>query len=175
LKKIFIAPAAFAVFMLGFTGCGKNSGVKAPLKENMTLSYSVETLYKGRRMDKTDTFRFENNGGSRFTCIHMVTDEFGTREADRLQMDGYFVYNKVLTANVGHNDIWRNPKELASGKIKNMAKLKITQGTYNGRDVYTVNWDEGHRAHYARDTGICEGYVYEDKARRIKETVKRIH
>ena len=164
------------LFVLVLIGGGGDASVgEAPLKENMTLTYDVTQSLRGKSLHKIETVRFEKTGENQFLLHRMVREDYGDYEADPLQVDSYFIYNEVLTANVGGNDIWNDPKQLVSGKLKDLGKLKITQGTYNGRDVYILHWDDHYKAYYAKDTGLFEGSVEEIRDKQIKETIVRVH
>ena len=83
-------------------------------------------------------------------------------------------FNEVLTANIGGNDIWFDPMQMASGKLRDLGKLEITEGRYNGRDVFVLHWDDDHKGYYAKDTGLCEGSVQEIREKQLRETVVRV-
>jgi hypothetical protein len=165
---------AVSLVLLSLVSCSaggsRNSPAEAPLQEYLVLTYSVTGEYKGRFMSKTETFRFEKTGDNLFNFFHTVTEPTHVYNFDPIQCTGYFLYNEVLDVNVGGNHIWWDPKRLASGKL---GTLEVTEGEYNGKDVYILNWDEDYKAYYDKETGLFEGSAQELKDKNIKETIRR--
>ena len=168
--------SAILLFVFLLSGCGGDESVKeAPLKEDLTLTYNITQSLKDKTMFQTEIFRFEKTGENQFILHRTVKDKYGDNKVDPLEVDGYFIYNEVLTTNVGGTDIWMDPVQLASGKLKDLGKLEISEGTYNGREVYILHWDKDYKAYYAKNTGLCEGSVQEIRDKQIKEIVVRVH
>jgi len=174
MDRRIIPALSFFIFLV--VGCGGEESVKEPpLKGNMTLTYSISQSMGSKSLSKTETLRFEKTGDDQFLLHRTASEDFGDHEADPLRVDGFFIYNELLTANIGGNSVWMDPVQLASGKLKDLGKLEITEGTYNGREVYVLHWDEDYKAYYAKDTGLCEGSVQEIRDKQINETVVRVH
>ena len=63
MKKTIFVSIMFLSFVLCFTGCSKNSSKKAPLQQDMTLTYSEITEDDtGKQIHETLTFDFEKIG-----------------------------------------------------------------------------------------------------------------
>lgn len=168
--------AALGCCLFAFTGCGGGDPAsEPPLQERLTLTYDISQSMGERTMSRREVLRFEEAGEGRFLMHRTVRENVGDYEHDPLPVDGHFIYNEALTANIGGNDIWMDPVQLASGRLKDLGRLAIAEGSYNGQDVYVLSWDEDHKAYYAKDTGLCEGSVLELRDRQIRETVVRVH
>lgn len=170
MKKKAAVPFVLLSFFAGIAGCSKNSPAEAPLQGNLVLTYDISGNYMGRDMSKTNTLRFEKIGDNLFNYFHTVTEPTHIYNAEPIQCTGYFLYNEVLDISVGGNNLWWDPKKLATGKLGN---LDVTEGSYNGKDVYILNWDADYKAYYDKKTGFLEGAVEELKDKNIKETIRR--
>ncbi len=170
MKKTIFVSMMLMFFVLSFTGCTKNSSKNAPLQQDMTFIYSKSLDAKDRQMNEEITLKFEKVGDDLFIYNRTVTEPDYVYEADPIQVTGYLKYNKVMDVLAGGYNLWWDPKKLASGKLGN---LKVTEGTYNGKDVYVLDWGSGQKAYYAKDTGFCEGSVTQTEM--ATETVTRIN
>ncbi len=174
MKKTIFVSIMFLSFVLLFSGCSGNGPKNAPLQQDMTLTYSKSLYNKGKKSTETVTLNFKKVGDNLFNYKRTVTEpNTPVYHADPIQVTGYLKYNKVMDVLIGGNNLWWDPKRLASGK---MGKLEVKEGTYNGKNVYVLNWSSGTTSYYAKDTGFCEGSVWESKkVKGRKETITRIN
>ena len=154
-NKVLTAVFCLA-FSLSMTSCSGNfpGDNSAPLKNEMALAYKETITYKGRELSKTISLKFVKTGNNLFTCYRTVTDKNGPWKDDPLQVDQFFRYNKIMDYNVSGYSLWRNPKDLASGKI---GRMEIIQSVYNGKKVYATILSDKNKAYYDMDTGFLEG------------------
>lgn len=169
MNKIILAAAMLLYLAPGLPGCTGKSSSEAPLQQDMTFTYSKSMEYDGDVKNEEITLSFEKAGDDLFIYNRTVAEPDYVYEADPVKVTGYLKYNKVMDVLVGGYNLWWDPATLASGK---MGKLEITEGTYNGKDVYVVEWGPNQTAYYAKDTGFCEGSV--TRSDMATETLVRI-